>query len=54
MTLRRVSGGRDGCTVIDEKTWGNHDWQSRMDGSEVCTKCGARRLAAPSRAGRIE
>jgi hypothetical protein len=42
------------CPKVDEKRWGNHDWVPRMDGSEVCSKCGARRLATPVRAGRIE
>ena len=51
MTMKNVS---DGCPIVDEKRWMNHDWRPRMDGSEVCTKCGARRLATPMRAGRIE
>ena len=45
---------KEGCRIFSEKTMWGHDWVPRMDGYEVCAKCGARRLATPVRAGRIE
>jgi hypothetical protein len=42
-----------GCRVFSEKTMWNHD--PRTYGNiTVCLKCGAKRTAAPMRAGRID
>jgi hypothetical protein len=41
--------------VFSEKTMWLHDWRLQvLEGVEVCTKCGEKRLATPMRAGRIE